>query len=222
MSTDCKSGVESFKNFRNPVMLTPVPTPQTKISTFPSKSSQISKSRPFSMGFRVIFIFKLLKKNILWASGSKLTGFIDSPTPLSPGVNIILVPKASNSFLLSSFRHGYNEFVTLRSRHVRKPYPVLPLVGSTIVPPGFKRPFFSAASIIDNPIRSLTLEQGLKNSNFPITRPGSPFPKVFKERSGVLPIRSVILSATKGLLFLLTVFLNQYEVLLSFVSLLHI
>ena len=36
-----------------------------------------------------------------------------------------------------------------------RPTPVLPLVASTIVPPGFSRPFFSASSIMTEPIRSL-------------------------------------------------------------------
>jgi hypothetical protein len=38
---------------------------------------------------------------------------------------------------------------------------VLPLVASTIVPPGLSWPEASAASIIDTPIRSLTLLAGL-------------------------------------------------------------
>ncbi len=44
------------------------------------------------------------------------------------------------------------------------PSPVLPEVGSTIVIPGRSFPSRSAASIIAMPMRSLTLEPGLKNS----------------------------------------------------------
>ena len=43
--------------------------------------------------------------------------------------------------------------------------PVLPLVGSTITESLFRRPLRSAASIMLTPIRSLTLESGLKNSS---------------------------------------------------------
>jgi hypothetical protein len=39
--------------------------------------------------------------------------------------------------------------------------PVLPLVPSTIVPPGRSAPAFSAASTMATPIRSLTLPAGL-------------------------------------------------------------
>ncbi len=39
--------------------------------------------------------------------------------------------------------------------------PVLPLVASTIVPPGLSRPEASAASTIETPIRSFTLLAGL-------------------------------------------------------------
>jgi hypothetical protein len=44
------------------------------------------------------------------------------------------------------------------------PTPVLPEVGSTMVPPGFRSPAFSPASIMAMPIRSFTLEPGLKDS----------------------------------------------------------
>src|SRR5688572_29411610 len=47
-----------------------------------------------------------------------------------------------------------------------RPTPVLPLVPSTMVPPRFRRPSRSAASIIARPIRSLTEPPGLKNSAF--------------------------------------------------------
>src|SRR3954470_3095814 len=50
------------------------------------------------------------------------------------------------------------------------PTPVLPDVGSTIVPPGFSFPSRSAASIIASPIRSLTEPPGLRNSSFASTR----------------------------------------------------
>jgi hypothetical protein len=44
---------------------------------------------------------------------------------------------------------------------------VLPLVPSTIVPPGLSAPARSAASMIGRPMRSLTLPPGLKNSALP-------------------------------------------------------
>ncbi len=39
--------------------------------------------------------------------------------------------------------------------------PVLPDVPSTIVPPGFSEPSASAASMIETPMRSFTLDAGL-------------------------------------------------------------
>ena len=44
--------------------------------------------------------------------------------------------------------------------------PVLPAVGSMIVPPGFSSPVFAARSIIPMPIRSLTEKPGLRSSIF--------------------------------------------------------
>jgi hypothetical protein len=49
---------------------------------------------------------------------------------------------------------------------IASPTPVLPEVHSTIVPPGFKWPASSAASIIETPIRSFALPPGLKDSTF--------------------------------------------------------
>ncbi len=50
--------------------------------------------------------------------------------------------------------------------------PWLPEDASIIVPPGFKRPCFSACSTIYNAERSLTLPPGLRYSNFAYTRAG--------------------------------------------------
>ena len=47
------------------------------------------------------------------------------------------------------------------------PSPVLPLVPSTMVPPGFSRPSASAASIMAIPMRSFTEPPGFMNSHFP-------------------------------------------------------
>ena len=44
---------------------------------------------------------------------------------------------------------------------IARPVPVLPLVGSTIVPPGLSRPWRSAASSIATAGRSLTLPPGI-------------------------------------------------------------
>ena len=45
------------------------------------------------------------------------------------------------------------------------PLPVLPEVGSIIVSPVLRRPFFSASSTMRRPMRSLTLPPALKNSH---------------------------------------------------------
>src|SRR5579859_121849 len=74
--------------------------------------------------------------------------------------------------------------------------PVLPLVGSTIVAPGCRRPSRSAAATIATAMRSLTLPAGLSDSSLPSTAalrgPGNRFSRT----SGVLPTRSSTESAT--------------------------
>src|SRR5579863_8317240 len=71
-----------------------------------------------------------------------------------------------------------------------KPTPVLPLVGSTITPPGFKSPSRSAASIMVSAGRSLELPPGFIDSSF--TRTCTPFgvARRLKRTSGVSPMRS--------------------------------
>src|SRR5579883_1527194 len=73
--------------------------------------------------------------------------------------------------------------------------PVLPEVGSTRTPrPGAILPCFSSASIIETPMRSLTLPIGLKNSSLASKCAPTPFSLARRSSrtSGVSPIVSVI------------------------------
>src|SRR5512138_528703 len=77
--------------------------------------------------------------------------------------------------------------------------PVLPEVGSTIVPPGFKAPLRSAASIIDNAMRSLIEPPGLARSDLIHTSRSGPNRRLMR-MCGVWPIVSRMLAAFKRLL----------------------
>ncbi len=73
--------------------------------------------------------------------------------------------------------------------------PVLPEVGSTmVVLPGVIRPCVSSASIMETPMRSLTLPTGLKNSSLATTSPLGFSWALSRGRrtSGVSPIRSTM------------------------------
>jgi len=74
------------------------------------------------------------------------------------------------------------------------PTPVLPLVGSTMVPPGPSRPAFSASSTMRSAMRSFTLPPGLKYSTLASTVADSPAVTLRSRTSGVLPINSTTLS----------------------------
>src|SRR5215217_7318581 len=76
--------------------------------------------------------------------------------------------------------------------------PVLPLVGSTIVPPGCRAPLASAASTMRTAMRSFTDPPGLRYSTLASTSGASdPRSRVteFSRTSGVLPTRSTTDSA---------------------------
>jgi hypothetical protein len=74
---------------------------------------------------------------------------------------------------------------------------VLPLVGSTMVPPGCNRPSRSAARIISSAGRSFADPPGLVVSLFIASTAGNCSSSIvrFIRTSGVLPIRSITESA---------------------------
>ncbi|TDT32477.1 hypothetical protein CLV29_0054 [Naumannella halotolerans] len=74
---------------------------------------------------------------------------------------------------------------------------MLPLVTSTIVPPGCRAPDSSAWRMIDQAARSFTLPSGLRYSSFASSRALRPrLVEYFcSSSSGVWPIRSVMLVA---------------------------
>src|SRR4051794_3229359 len=73
-----------------------------------------------------------------------------------------------------------------------RPVPVLPEVGSTIVPPGRSSPSRSAASIIAIAARSLIEPPGLRASTLATICGVSPAPRRDRRTSGVSPMASMI------------------------------
>src|SRR4051812_5747168 len=68
--------------------------------------------------------------------------------------------------------------------------PVLPLVGSTMVPPGFSLPSRSAASMMREAMRSFEDPPGLRYSTLARIVGASPAVTLLSLTSGVLPMRS--------------------------------
>src|SRR6266516_899408 len=73
---------------------------------------------------------------------------------------------------------------------IARPTPVLPEVGSTIVPPGLSFPSRSARSIIGSPIRSLTEPPGFRYSSFASRVGAMSLPSLSSRTIGVAPTRS--------------------------------
>src|SRR5437867_4253203 len=90
----------------------------------------------------------------------------------------------------------------LTAATIARPMPVLPLVGSMIVAPGFRRPSLSAVSIMLSAMRSLTLPAGLSDSTLATISAQSGWTSRFRRTMGVPPTRSSTLSAIL-LLFLI-------------------
>src|SRR5262245_55783647 len=76
--------------------------------------------------------------------------------------------------------------------------PVLPLVGSTMVPPALSSPRRSASSSMATAMRSLTLPPGLTDSSLATTSAPPAFGSRLSRTSGVRPISSRTVDATRG------------------------
>src|SRR5690348_7746749 len=79
------------------------------------------------------------------------------------------------------------------------PTPVLPEVGSTIVPPGLSLPSRSACSIIARPIRSLTEPPGLRYSSLARIRAWPAGESLSSRTIGVPPTRSRTVGYSRGI-----------------------
>src|SRR5205809_361452 len=78
------------------------------------------------------------------------------------------------------------------------PMPVLPLVGSTSVPPGFSAPPRSASSTMATAMRSLTLPPGFRDAYFAITVAPPGWGRRLRRTMGVCPMSSRTLAAIGG------------------------
>src|SRR5688572_21067891 len=118
--------------------------------------------------------------------------------PSMAGVRWISAPKRAKSrcrsTLMSSGMVMMRRYPFTADTSAR-PIPVLPVVGSTMVPPGFKAPLRSAASTIATPMRSFTLPPGLRDSTLASTVAEPSRGSRRRRTSGVPPIRSSTESA---------------------------
>ena len=169
-ATILSDGLRGFSTWPTPVIVPPVPTPETKMSISPSVSFQISSA--------------VVRR---WISG--LAGFSNCCGMTAPGISALQLLGLGDRAL-----HALRRLASARARRrgarsiLRRSsdivsgidqdqpvaraaatkasaMPVLPEVGSTSVPPGLIAPAASSASIMLTPMRSLTLAIGLKNSS---------------------------------------------------------
>ena len=172
-----------------------------KISTLPSVWSQISGPvvALCAAGLAGLSNWPRITEPGVFAWSS--SAFAIAPfIPFAPSVRTSSAPYAFNnvrrSMLMVSGRVS-TAWYPFAVATAARPIPVLPDVGSIIVAPGFKMPFFSASSIIARLIRSLTDPVRFRYSNFvrivaSVTPAASLYLLAFK--IGVPPISSTALS----------------------------
>ncbi len=102
-SYDLNFRVLLFRYSPVPVSVPPVPTPATKISTFPSVSFQISGPVVASCAAGLAGFYKLSRMKLFGISFASSSAFAMAPfIPLAPSVRTISAPYAFRMFLLST------------------------------------------------------------------------------------------------------------------------
>jgi len=175
-----------------------VPTPATKKSTAPSVSRQISSAvvRRWTAGFEGFEnCWRMTLSGILAWSSSALA--MAPRMPFEPSVRTSLAPRILKSLRRSRLIVSGMVNTSFKPRAAAtkaSAMPVFPLVGSISTESLSMRPEASASSIIATPMRSLTLESGLKNSSLSRMSATAPWARAVRwsRTSGVLPMVSVM------------------------------
>ncbi|SUQ48816.1 hypothetical protein CNEONATC25_02719 [Clostridium neonatale] len=172
-------GFLAFNTSPLPVTVPPVPTPATKMSTFPSVSFQISSAVVFLCTSGLASFSNCCGIIAFPYSATNSSAFFIAPfIPSAPGVRTISAPNAATILLLSILIVSGIVRINLRplaAATKASPIPVFPLVGSIITVSLFILPSLIPFSIIAFATLSLTLPSGLKYSSFAIIFASKPF-----------------------------------------------
>src|SRR5882724_3673319 len=197
-ATTFSEALRGLSTSPTPVMVPPVPMPETMMSTLPSVSFQISSAvvlRWIAGLAGLANCWRMRLPGILAASSS---AFAMAPfMPFGPSVRMTRAPR-----ILSSLRRSMlivSGIVRMSLRPLAaatnaSAMPVLPLVGSIRTVLLLTLPLLIASSIMEKPMRSFTLESGLKSSSLSTMSARTPCAAAVRLRrtSGVLPMVSVM------------------------------
>ncbi|VEU38254.1 unnamed protein product [Pseudo-nitzschia multistriata] len=202
-ATIWREGFSGLRYCPQPVMVPPVPTPPTKMSTLPSVSAQISGPVVSRWIFGLSALLNCCNKNPPCVAAISSALAMAPPIPLAAGVRTSLAPKAlrrtRRSMLMDSGMVRIRSY-PLEAATMANPMPVLPDVGSTkTVSPGLMSPRSSAWVIMLRAMRSFTELAGLKLSSFKTISASHPSLSLESLTSGVPPIKSKTFSAILGL-----------------------
>mmetsp|Transcript_39409 Transcript_39409/g.92046 ORF Transcript_39409/g.92046 Transcript_39409/m.92046 type:complete len:205 (+) Transcript_39409:774-1388(+) len=185
-------------NWAQPVIVPPVPTPPTKISSFPSQSFHISGP---VVSLWIFGLSGLLNCCSIKPFSPKPLAIssalaIAPPIPFADRVKTSSAPNALSrtrrSILMDSGIVKINLY-PFEAATMARPMPVFPDVGSTrVVFPGEISPRSSACVTIESAIRSFTELPGLADSILQIISALQESPVIFEESltKGVFPIKS--------------------------------
>ena len=165
-----KSSLRPLITSETPVIVPPVPTPDTNASIVPSVADQISSAVVWrcTSGFAGFSNCCGIKAFSPYSSTSSPARAIAPGIPLGPGVKTISAPSIFNNTRRSTdIVSGIVKIkrYPLAAQINARAIPVFPEVGSITMLSLLSFPSRSAASIIARPILSFTLASGLKNSH---------------------------------------------------------
>jgi len=164
-ATICAEGLRSLSTSPTPVIVPPVPMPDTTISTPPSVSRQISSAvvRRWISGFASLANWRA--RTAPGRSAAICSARCTAPRmPSEAGVSTSSAPnprrRARRSFDMDSGMVSTTWYPRAAPTMARA-MPVFPEVASTMVPPGGRVPAASAAFTMETPMRSFTELAGL-------------------------------------------------------------
>mmetsp|Transcript_15471 Transcript_15471/g.31949 ORF Transcript_15471/g.31949 Transcript_15471/m.31949 type:complete len:260 (-) Transcript_15471:176-955(-) len=201
-ATICREGFSGLRYCPHPVIVPPVPTPPTKMSTLPSVSAQISGPVVSRWIFGLSALLNCCNKNPPCVAAISSALEMAPPMPLAAGVKTSWAPNAlrrtRRSMLMDSGIVRIRSY-PFEAATMANPIPVFPEVGSTrTVSPGLMSPRSSACVIMLRAMRSLTELAGVKLSSFKTISASHPSLSLESFTNGVPPIKSKTLSAILG------------------------
>ena len=197
-ATTCTAGLRALSTSPTPVIVPPVPTPATTMSTARAVSRQISSAWSAAVDLRIGRILELLRHEVVAVLGDQLLGHphrarhaLGRRREDQLGAEGLQHPPPLQAH---AFGHGHHQLVAACGADIGQADARIAAGRLDDHVSAWICPWRSAASIIARPMRSLTLHSGLRFSILARIVAGQSGGMRRRRTSGVLPMQSVMVS----------------------------